>query len=115
MILIIGFLFLAAALLGIAAFHISAWCLNSRLNILVYFVLAVLGVGTVYGLLRLNGVIVFPGGHTWPVDFFDASWRDDGVRFLVLFGGTFSGTAAALFPRRNMDGGSSGAQIKEKT
>ena len=103
MILIIGFLVLAAALLSIFAFHISAWCLNRRLNILVYLVLAALGAGTVYGLLRLSGVIVFPSDHTWSVDFFDASWRDDGVRFLVLFGGTFAGTAVALLPRRQRD------------
>ena len=115
MILIIGFLVLAAALLSIFAFHISAWCLNRRLNILVYLVLAALGAGTVYGLLRLSGVIVFPSGHTWSVDFFDASWRDDGVRFLVLFGGTFAGTAVALLPRRHKGGDSSGAQIEEKT
>ena len=115
MILIIGFLVLAAALLSIFAFHISAWCLNRRLNILVYLVLAALGAGTVYGLLRLSGVIVFPSDHTWSVDFFDASWRDDGVRFLVLFGGTFAGTAVALRPRRHQGGDSSGAQIEEKT
>ncbi|WP_300751250.1 hypothetical protein [uncultured Oscillibacter sp.] len=115
MILIIGFLVLAAALLSIFAFHISAWCLNRRLNILVYLVLAALGAGTVYGLLRLSGVIVFPSDHTWSVDFFDASWRDDGVRFLVLFGGTFAGTAVALLPRRHKGGDSSGAQIEEKT
>ena len=115
MILIIGFLVLAAALLSIFAFHISAWCLNRRLNILVYLVLAALGAGTVYGLLRLSGVIVFPSDHTWSVDFFDASWRDDGVRFLVLFVGTFAGTAAALLPRRHKGGDSSGAQIEEKT
>lgn len=115
MILIIGFLVLAAALLSIFAFHISAWCLNRRLNILVYLVLAALGAGTVYGLLRLSGVIVFPSDHTWSVDFFDAFWRDDGVRFLVLFGGTFAGTAVALLPRRHKGGDSSGAQIEEKT
>ena len=115
MILIIGFLVLAAALLSIFAFHISAWCLNRRLNIPVYLALAALGAGTVYGLLRLSGVIVFPSDHTWSVDFFDASWRDDGVRFLVLFGGTFAGTATALLPRRHKGGDSSGAQIEEKT
>ena len=115
MILIIGFLLLAAALLAIVAFRISGWCLNRRLSFLVYLALAVLGLGTLYGLLRLTGVLVFPGDHTWSVDFFDASWRDDGVRFLVLFGGTFAGTAAALLPRRNRGGDSSGAQIEEKT
>ena len=92
MILIIGFLFLIAVLLGIVAFHIFTWCLNRR----------------------LTGIIVYPGDHTWSVDFFDASWRDDGVRFLVLFGGTFAGTAAALLPRRNKGGNSSITQIEEK-
>ena len=114
MILIIGFLFLIAVLLVIVAFHIFTWCLNRRLNILVYLALVILGVGTVYGLLRLTGIIVYPGDHTWSVDFFDASWRDDGVRFLVLFGGTFAGTAAALLPRRNKGGNSSITQIEEK-
>ncbi len=115
MILITGFLVSAAALLSILAFHISVRLLNRRLNLPVYLVLAALGAGSVYGLLRLSGVIVFPSGHTWSVDFFDASWRDDGVRFLVLFGGIFAGTAAALLPRRNRGGDSSGAQIEEKT
>ena len=104
MILVIGFLFLIAALLGVVAFRISAWCLNRRLNSLVYLALAVLCAGTVYGLLRLTRTIVFPGDHTWSVDFFDASWRDDGVRFLVPFGGAFAGTAAALLSHRKKKG-----------
>ncbi|MCI9331277.1 MAG: hypothetical protein HFG05_03785 [Oscillibacter sp.] len=115
MILMIGFLLFVAVLPGILAFRISVWCLNRRLNIPVYLILATLGVGTVYGLLRLSGVLIFPGDHTWSVDFFDASWRDDGVRFLVLSGGTFAGTAAALFPGWNKGGDSPGAQIEEKT
>ena len=115
MILIIGFLLLAAALLAIVAFRISGWCLNRRLSFLVYLALAVLGLGTLYGLLRLTGVLVFPGDHTWSVDFFNASWRDEGVGFLMIFGAPFSGVLAALLSRRKQDGGSSGAQIEEKT
>ena len=114
MILIIGFLLLAAALLAIVAFRISGSCLNRRLSFLVYLALAVLGLGTLYGLLRLTGVLVFPGDHTWSVDFFDASWRDDGVRFLVPFGGGFAGTAAALFPGRKKGNALSDSQNEEK-
>ena len=73
--------------------------------------LAALGIGTAYGLLRWTGIVVFPSDHTWSADFFDASWRDDGVQFLVLCGGPFAGISAALLGKRKKSGSS---QIEEK-
>ena len=103
-----------ASMPAIVFYRAAEWCLRRRLRAPAYLVLAVLGLGTLYGLLRLTGVLVFPGDHTWSVDFFDASWRDDGVRFLVPFGGGFAGTAAALFPGRKKGNALSDSQNEEK-
>jgi hypothetical protein len=104
-----------ASMPAIVFYRAAEWCLRRRLRAPAYLVLAVLAVGTACGLLRLTGVIIFPSDHTWSVDFFNASWRDEGVGFLMIFGAPFSGVLAALLSRRKQDGGSSGAQIEEKT
>ena len=114
MILILFFLLLAAWLLACVFYRASQWCLDRRLKILVHLALAVLGVGAAYGLLRLTGAIVFPSDNTWSINFLNASWRDDGVRLLVPFGGAFAGTAAALAVRRKKSVSSSRPEIKEK-
>ena len=79
----------------------TEWCLERRdLRSAVLPVLAVLGVGTAYGLLRLTGAVILPGDNTYSFNFFDASWRDDGVRLLLIWGAPFAGTAFALIRRR---------------
>ena len=111
MILFLFFLIIAAGSLA-AVFHAaSERLLKRRLHILVYLALAALGIGTAYGLLRWTGIVVFPSDHTWSADFFDASWRDDGVQFLVLCGAPFAGISAALLGKRKKSGSS---QIEEK-
>lgn len=86
-------------MLGLVCCRAAGWCLGRRqraLSVLVWLVLAALAAGTVYGLLRLLGIILLPGDNTWSVNFFDASWRDDGIRFLLNCGVPAAGIAAAL-------------------
>lgn len=100
MILILIFLLTAVWLQTVVFYQASRWCLNKRRKVLVLLALAVLGAGAVYGLLRLTGVIILPSDNTWSVNFFDASWRDDGVRLLILCGGPFAGAAALMAGRK---------------
>lgn len=112
-------LLIVASMPAIVFYRAAEWCLCKRLRVLVYLVLAVLAVGTGYGLLRLTGVIILPTDHAWSVDYFDASWRDEGVGFLMIFGAPLSGIAAALILERKKRGALPGSrpnsQIEEKT
>ncbi len=99
MITILFFMALPGMMLGLVCCRAAGWCLGRRqraLSVLVWLVLAALAAGTVYGLLRLLGIILLPGDNTWSVNFFDASWRDDGIRFLLNCGVPAAGIAAAL-------------------
>ena len=99
MLLIVFVLLVFALIPASVCFRIAEWCLRRRLWVLVCLALAVLGAGTVYGLLRLTGAVILPDDHAWSMDFFDASWRDDGVRLLML--SPFAGATAAALPARN--------------
>ena len=61
--------------------------------------LAALGAGVAYGLLRLGGVVLLPDDNTYSTNFFNASWRDEGVFLLLAFGGPLAGIAAALLSK----------------
>ena len=58
--------------------------------------LIALGAGIAYGLLRLTGLIRFPGDNTYSINYLNASWRDDGARVLVACCGPFAGILVAL-------------------
>lgn len=66
--------------------------------------LTALGVGLAYGLLRLSGAVLLPGDNTYSFNFFDASWRDDGIALILMYGGPFAGIAAALWAGQRAEG-----------
>lgn len=57
--------------------------------------------GLCYGILRWNGVIMFPtdNGISW--NWFDCSWRDDGFEYIHLCGCALIGIALAVWAERN--------------
>ncbi len=117
MLLVLLLLFAVASMPGVICFRAGEWCLDRRRRgrrSLVFLALAVLGAGTAYGLLRLMGIIVLPGDNTYSVNFFDASWRDDGVRWVVACGGSFAGAALALM-RKKAGKPSLNPKIEEKS
>ena len=83
---------------AIVCFRAAEWCLNKRrraLQIALWLLLTAMAMGIVYGLLRLTGAVLFPGDNTYSVNFFDASWRDDGARVLLACGAPFVAISAA--------------------
>ena len=88
----VAFLFfpvMAGVMAAIVVCRAAGWCLDRRrraLRLLIWLILAALAGGTVYGLLRMAGIVRLS----------DASWRDDGARLLLLCGAPFTGIAAAL-------------------
>ena len=91
--------FILAGLPGMLAFGVARWFSGrgGRIaRVVLLLALAALGVGVAYGVLRLGGLIRFPYDHMRSTNFFDVSWRDDGVRRILLCGGPFTGIAAAL-------------------
>ena len=98
----VAFLFfpvVAGVMAAIVVCRAAGWCLDRRrrvLRLLIWLILAALAGGTVYGLLRMAGIVRLSGDNTYSVNLFDASWRDDGARLLLLCGGPFTGIAAAL-------------------
>ena len=92
-----------AALAGVLCCRISRWCLGRQVPVLrigVLAALAVLGAGLLYGLLRFGGAIRLPGDNTYSFNFFDATWRDDGMNCILLCVGPFAGLAASLVPSK---------------
>ena len=89
-----------AGLPGMLAFGVARWCsgrFGRPAQVVLTLALAALGIGLVYGLLRLSGAVLLPGDNTSSYNFFDASWRDDGIDRILLCGGPFVGIAAALW------------------
>ena len=72
-------------------------------RIVLTLLLPVLGAGIAYGILRLSGLILFPDDNTYSSNFFDASWRDDGIALMLVYGGPFTGIAAALWAGRRAE------------
>ena len=95
-------LFAFPLMAGMVCFRSALWCLEGRQGARPW-PWQWPAVGCVCGLLRLSGLWVLPGDNTYSVNFFDAAWRDDGVRYLQIFGGPLGGGAAALlYHRRNI-------------
>ena len=102
-IVLLFFMALPGIMFGIVCCRAAEWCLGRRwrvLRVLAWLVLAALAVATVYGLLRLAGIIRLPGDNTWSVNLFDASWRDVGILLLLNCGAPLAGTVAALLRER---------------
>lgn len=57
-------------------------------------------IGILYGSLRFAGVIAFPSDNTMSWNWFDASWRDDGYRFIYPCGCVLIGFASAILSER---------------
>ena len=82
--------------LGMLTFAAARRCLKKGWRKLCVLVLGILAVGIGYGALRFGGVIVFPGDNGYSANWFDASYRDDGFRY--IYGcGTFAAGIAAAF------------------
>ena len=98
---------LVPLMVGIVCFRGAVWCLERRSaagRLVLAAVMAAAAAGAGYGLLRLSGLLIFPRDNTYSVNFFDASWRDEGIGFLQLFGGPLGGGIAALISRRRNGG-----------
>ena len=92
------FLSLPPLMAGVVSYRGACWCLRKghpALRLLLILVLAAAAAGTGYGLLRLSGLLLLPGDNTLSWNDFDASWRDDGVRYLQIFAGPLGGIIAA--------------------
>lgn len=64
--------------------------------------LAVLTAGMIYGALRFSGAIMFATDNQISHNWFSASWRDDGFKYLYGCGTVFAGFVTAfLLERRN--------------
>ena len=57
--------------------------------------LAVLTAGIVYGILRFSGAVIFPGDNCLSLNWFNASWRDEGFRYLYCCAVALCGIGAA--------------------
>ena len=58
--------------------------------------LAILTVGMIYGALRFSGTIMFASDNCISYNWFDASWRDDGFKYIYGCGTAFAGFLAAF-------------------
>lgn len=99
------FLFWAvfAAPVGLLTCRAAGWCLNRRQwapRLLVLLALALLCAGMAYGLLRLTGTVKLPSDNTYSYNFYDATWRDDGIHLLQLCAAPWIGIIAALVSNR---------------
>ena len=92
----VAFLFfpvVAGVMAAIVVCRAAGWCLDRRrraLRLLIWLILAALAGGTVYGLLRMAGIVRLSGDNTYSVNLYD------GARLLLLCGAPFTGIAAAL-------------------
>lgn len=96
---LLSFPLIGGVMAAIVVYRAAGWCLNRgwrTLRFLFWLVLAALAAGTVYGLLRLTGIVLLPDDNTWSVNWLEASWRDDGFRILLHCGAPLAGIAAAL-------------------
>ena len=86
--------------LGMVAFVLAYRCLKRGwrgTRILCFLVLVGLAGGMAYGILRFSGTMMFPEDNTISFNWFGASWRDEGFKY-VYGCATFSiGIAAALY------------------
>lgn len=57
--------------------------------------------GLTYGILRWNGVIMFPTDNGMSWNWFDGSWRDDGFEFIHPCSCALIGFALAVLTERN--------------
>lgn len=84
--------------LGFPAFLAVRWCLRRNhwlLRGLTAAAAAACVLGCVFGVLRLTGMVILPGDHTYSTNFFDATWRDHGAALLLTCGGFLISIAAA--------------------
>ena len=85
--------------LGMATFGVIRCCLKRyerTVRFVCVLVLLALVVGMAYGFLRFSGMILFPNDNTISFNWFSASWRDDGFRYLYGCSTFAVGIAAAL-------------------
>lgn len=76
------------------------WCLVRRLERL-YVLLAVLSaLGTIYGLLRLTGLLLFDTDHRSSFLFWGSTWREVGIRWLFLSVPSLAGLLTVFWVRR---------------
>ena len=103
------FLSLFPLMAGFVCFRAALWGMErwGVVKYLVWVVVLAAAAGTVYGLLRLSGLLLLPGDNTISFNEFDASWRDDGACFLQTSTGPLIGGAAALVLHRKKSSGGS--------
>lgn len=89
--------------LGFPAYLLVRWCLrrSSRLlrglfRGLFYAAMAACVLGCVYGVLRFTGALILPGDNAYSFNLFDATWRDEGVSMIVVYGGFLTSITAAM-------------------
>ena len=72
-----------------------------RMGFLLCF--AILTTGMVYGVLRFSGTIMFTTDNGISYNWFDASWRDDGFKYIYGCGTVLAGfVTAILFEAKNV-------------
>lgn len=96
-----------ALLLGFPVFLASRWCLarknqtfRTAFRGLAWAVVVACALMCVYGILRLTGVILLPGDNTYSFNWYDASWRDEGVAVFTIYGSFLTGLVPALLQAR---------------
>ena len=85
-----------AAIPAMVSFGAARWCLERRWTIPVILAIAVLGAVTIYGLLRLTGVVVFPTDRDSSMFWLGRSYRDEGFRCLYWCGALLTGVTVAF-------------------
>ena len=68
----------------------------------LFLCLTILIAGIIYGALRFSGTILFTDDNTVSYNWFGASWRDDGFKYIYTCGIAFIGIVTAfLFEKRS--------------
>jgi hypothetical protein len=85
---------------GGLSYFIVHWCLRRQtfcniIRIALLLSLLLLVVGLIYGVLRFNGLIIFPEDNYNSYNWFDSSYRDNGFKYIYCCGSVIVGIVVA--------------------
>jgi hypothetical protein len=93
---------------GMLCFIVTRWSLRRKnrimrriLNTGILFSFMISAAGIVYGILRFSGILIFAKDNTVSYNWFDASYRDEGFKYIYSCGVLFLSLVIAGLSQRS--------------